>query len=135
VDQPQVPLGGIASEDRRRVAAVRQTRLPEGPIFHRHEPQKVRDNPVQKRFRCDFALAVSALTLVLSVTTLSAQQPLPTLPTPALPRPVPPILQNYKPVMQELTQPRDDDWLMYRRTYNGWGYSPLSQIPPKTYTV
>jgi len=38
-------------------------------------------------------------------------------------------LQNYKPVTQEeLKQPADGDWLMWRRTYNGWGYSPLSQI-------
>ena len=25
-------------------------------------------------------------------------------------------------------QPEDGDWLMYRRTYDGWGYSPLPQI-------
>src|SRR6516162_269780 len=25
-------------------------------------------------------------------------------------------------------QPEDGDWLMYRCTYDGWGYSPLSQI-------
>ena len=41
----------------------------------------------------------------------------------------PPILQSYKPVTAErLKQPEDGDWLMYRRTYDGWGYSPLSQI-------
>ncbi len=27
-----------------------------------------------------------------------------------------------------LTQPEDENWLMYRRTYDGWGYSPLTQI-------
>jgi len=27
-----------------------------------------------------------------------------------------------------LTKPDDGDWLMFRRTYNGWGYSPLDQI-------
>ena len=43
--------------------------------------------------------------------------------------PVPPILQNYKPVTAErLKKPEDGDWLMVRRTYDGWGYSPLDQI-------
>lgn len=27
-----------------------------------------------------------------------------------------------------LLNPPDGDWLMWRRTYNGWGYSPLDQI-------
>ncbi len=40
-----------------------------------------------------------------------------------------PQLANYPPVTQErLTKPADGDWLMIRRTYDGWGYSPLSQI-------
>src|ERR1700760_1300352 len=29
---------------------------------------------------------------------------------------------------QMLIKPADGDWLMFRRTLNGWGYSPLSQI-------
>jgi alcohol dehydrogenase (cytochrome c) len=42
---------------------------------------------------------------------------------------VPPILQNYQPVTRErLLKPADGDWLMIRRTYDGWGYSPLAQI-------
>ena len=74
-------------------------------------------------------IAASALAFALSAATASAQQPLPPLPTPQTPRPVPPILQGYKPVTAErLKQPEDGDWLMYRRTYDGWGYSPLSQI-------
>ena len=28
----------------------------------------------------------------------------------------------------ELENPSDDEWLMWRRTLNGWGYSPLDQI-------
>ncbi len=28
----------------------------------------------------------------------------------------------------ELANPSDDEWLMWRRTLNGWGYSPLDQI-------
>ena len=44
---------------------------------------------------------------------------------------MPPILQNYKPVTAErLKKPDDGDWLMVRRTYDGWGYSPLDQITP-----
>ncbi|MBI4476618.1 MAG: PQQ-dependent dehydrogenase, methanol/ethanol family [Acidobacteria bacterium] len=42
---------------------------------------------------------------------------------------MPPNLQNYKPVTAErLRKPDDGDWLMVRRTYDGWGYSPLAQI-------
>ena len=36
---------------------------------------------------------------------------------------------TYAPVTTtRLLTPAPDDWLMYRRTYNGWGYSPLNQI-------
>ena len=74
-------------------------------------------------------MAASALALALCAATAWAQQPSPPLPTPSTPRPVPPILQSYKPVTAErLKQPEDGDWLLYRRTYDGWGYSPLSQI-------
>ena len=35
----------------------------------------------------------------------------------------------YTPVTDErLQSPDDGDWLMYRRTYDSWGYSPLDQI-------
>ena len=27
-----------------------------------------------------------------------------------------------------LRDPPPSDWLMWRRTYNGWGYSPLDQV-------
>jgi alcohol dehydrogenase (cytochrome c) len=38
-------------------------------------------------------------------------------------------IQNYVPVTQEmLTNPPDSDWLMGRRNYAGWSYSPLNQI-------
>jgi hypothetical protein len=48
---------------------------------------------------------------------------------PGHPAPVRSILQKYKAVTAErLTKPEDGDWLQYRRTYDGWGYSPLSQI-------
>ncbi|MGH6828746.1 MAG: PQQ-binding-like beta-propeller repeat protein [Rhizomicrobium sp.] len=38
-------------------------------------------------------------------------------------------LSHYTPVSEEmLIHPSDDDWLMYRRNYQGWSYSPLAQI-------
>src|SRR5262252_1331381 len=41
----------------------------------------------------------------------------------------PSTLKNYQPVTaQRLLKPEDGDWLMIRRTYDGWGYSPLDQI-------
>ena len=43
--------------------------------------------------------------------------------------PIPAVLQNYTPVTAErLRHPEPDNWLMNRRTYDGWGYSPLNQI-------
>ena len=39
------------------------------------------------------------------------------------------LLLNYRAVTAErLKQPADGEWLMGRRTYDGWGYSPLDQI-------
>ncbi len=37
--------------------------------------------------------------------------------------------QDFTPVTDAmLADPSDDDWLMWRRTLDGWGYSPLNQI-------
>jgi len=48
---------------------------------------------------------------------------------PVLPPPRP--LPTYKAVTTaRLEQPEDSDWLMVRRTYDGWGYSPLAEITP-----
>ena len=45
------------------------------------------------------------------------------------PLPMPEILKRYVPISAErLKNPPDGDWPMIRRTYDGWGYSPLSQI-------
>src|SRR6516165_4129825 len=50
---------------------------------------------------------------------------------PAPQAPMPAVLQNYQPVTaQRLQKPEDGNWLMIRRTYDGWGYSPLDQITP-----
>ena len=44
---------------------------------------------------------------------------------------MPAALQNYQPVTAErLRNPESGNWLMNRRTYDGWGYSPLDQITP-----
>jgi alcohol dehydrogenase (cytochrome c) len=69
-----------------------------------------------------FAAALSAALLVQT----SAQQPLPPLRVP-----MPAVLKAYQPVTAEdLKSPADGDWPMVRRTYDGWGYSPLDQITP-----
>ena len=38
-------------------------------------------------------------------------------------------VKNYQPITdEELAHPKDGDWLMYRRNYQGWSHSPLSQV-------
>ena len=72
---------------------------------------------------CAHASAIAVAFVLLLIVQTSAQQP------PPPPAPVPQILQAYKPVTAErLKKPEDGYWLMIRRTYNGWGYSPLNQI-------
>ena len=45
------------------------------------------------------------------------------------PPPMPAVLESYKSVTNErLGNPEDSDWLSIRRTWDGWGYSPLKQI-------
>lgn len=72
-------------------------------------------------------LSASGFTVALLLVTTfapSAQQPAvdPPLPMPA-------ILKQYQPVSTDrLKSPADGEWPMIRRTYDGWGYSPLSQI-------
>ena len=78
-------------------------------------------------------LASSALAQVAPTTPPSppvAPDPMPPNGEPvAAPQALVPGLANYKAVTAErLKQPEDSDWLMFRRTYDGWGYSPLSQI-------
>ena len=78
------------------------------------------------------AVVASALALVLAARVGSAQQPAAAPPPLLPPAPIPAVLQTYKTVTpDQLKQPDDSDWLMYRRTYNGWGYSPLGQITPE----
>lgn len=66
---------------------------------------------------------VAAVALALSAggVLVAAQQ--------AVVMPIPPVLQRYAPVTAaRLLTPEDGNVLMVRRTYNGWGYSPLTQI-------
>ena len=70
----------------------------------------------------------TSLTFALATAIGVAQQaPVPAPPQPRVP--VPAALQNYVPVTAErLKAPAPADWLMVRRTYDGWGYSPLDRI-------
>jgi alcohol dehydrogenase (cytochrome c) len=53
------------------------------------------------------------------------------LPSETVVAPLPQVLRNYQPVTAErLAKPEENNWLMIRRTYDGWGYSPLEQITP-----
>ena len=64
-----------------------------------------------------------AATLLTTMTTLGLGQAIVNL----TPRNA--SVTNYKPVTDAmLLNPDPADWLMWRRTYNGWGYSPLDQI-------
>ena len=91
-------------------------------------------------------LAIGALTLLLFSIIGAGQQAPPVPPVPGAggapqgggggggggqqtPTPMAAILENYKPVTAErLKKPEDGDWLSVRRTYDGWGYSPLKEI-------
>ncbi len=45
------------------------------------------------------------------------------------PLPMPEVLKQYQPVsVDRLRNPADGEWPMIRRTYDGWGYTPLTQI-------
>src|SRR5687768_7414458 len=99
---------------------------------------------VKSRYLRRFALASA---VAMAITTVPrAQQGAPTpAPPPTAPRgggpggqlpeplPMPEILKQYQPVSADrLKTPPDGDWPMIRRTYDGWGYSPLTQIDTDT---
>jgi alcohol dehydrogenase (cytochrome c) len=76
------------------------------------------------------ALLAGATVLLLGGTVVAQQQAPAPAQQPATPMPA--VLQNYKTVTADrLKKPEDGDWLMVRRTYDGWGYSPLEQITTK----
>jgi alcohol dehydrogenase (cytochrome c) len=71
--------------------------------------------------------SAAAAVLSLGLVALSAAQG--PAPAPPPPLPMPSALKAYRPVTRErLVKPADGEWLMIRRTYDGWGYSPLDQI-------
>jgi alcohol dehydrogenase (cytochrome c) len=74
-----------------------------------------------------------AIALAAAAVLWAQESPPPLLPpqAPSGPTPMPAVLRNYTPVTEaRLRSPNDGDWMMNRRTYDGWGYSPLTQITP-----
>src|SRR5688572_30908363 len=72
------------------------------------------------------AVAATAATVLAAMFFTSLAQ-VPQVPSPQ--QPTAAVLQNYQPVTAErLKNPEPGNWLMIRRTYDGWGYSPLNQI-------
>ncbi len=61
----------------------------------------------------------------------SAQQMIEPASATPVPGPMPEVLRQYTPVTAaRLKNPEDGNWLMFRRTFDGWGYSPLGEITP-----
>jgi alcohol dehydrogenase (cytochrome c) len=72
---------------------------------------------------------VAAMLAASSMCGASAQQTIAPASATPVPGPMPEILQKYTPVTAErLKKPEDGNWLMFRRTFDGWGYSPLEEI-------
>jgi alcohol dehydrogenase (cytochrome c) len=74
-------------------------------------------------------LLVGVVAVSIATLTTFAQQAAPPAaqapPTSAAP------IRNYQPVTAaRLLKPEDQNWLSIRRTYDGWGYSPLTQVTP-----
>ena len=76
--------------------------------------------------------AFVALLMAVALSALRADMAQPPPPPPAAP--MPSILQNYKLVDAARLKSRRRRLLMMRRTYSGWGYSPLEQITPANVT-
>ena len=75
----------------------------------------------------------AAALLAVSISAVSAQMPQTIVPPSAtpIPGPMPEVLQKYTPVTAErLKKPEDGNWFHFRRTYDGWGFSPLKEITP-----
>jgi alcohol dehydrogenase (cytochrome c) len=67
---------------------------------------------------------VAGLISALIAVTIFAQQPRPAQPS----SPAPPKREITPVTSQMLAKPDPADWLMWRRTLDSWGYSPLNQI-------
>ena len=78
--------------------------------------------------------ACAAALVAAGLSAASAQMPQVVAPVSAtpVPGPVPEVLQKYTAVTAErLKKPEDGNWFHFRRTYDGWGFSPLSEITAK----
>jgi alcohol dehydrogenase (cytochrome c) len=76
-------------------------------------------------------VCAGAIATAMGVAVTLAQQTIAPASATPTPGPMPEILQKYTPVTAErLRKPEDGNWLLFRRTYDGWGYSPLAQITP-----
>jgi glucose dehydrogenase len=79
-----------------------------------------------RRTRGVLGAALGAIVLGVAIAPVSGQRG-----APPVPAPLSPLLRDYQPVTAErLKNPEDQNWLMIRRTYDGWGFSPLTQIIP-----
>lgn len=77
------------------------------------------------------SVCAAALLAATGMSGASAQQTIAPASATPVPGPMPEILQKYTPVTAErLKKPEDGNWLHFRRTYDGWGYSPLAEITP-----
>src|SRR5215510_13850564 len=75
------------------------------------------------------SVCVAALLAASGTLGASAQQTIAPVSATPVPGPMPQVLQSYAPVTAErLKKPEDGNWLHFRRTYDGWGYSPLTQV-------
>jgi alcohol dehydrogenase (cytochrome c) len=77
--------------------------------------------------------ACTAALVAAGMSGAAAQMPPVIVPQSAtpVPGPMPEVLQKYTPVTAErLKTPEDGNWFHFRRTYNGWGFSPLKEITP-----
>ena len=74
-------------------------------------------------------VCATAIVVASGMVTAAAQQTIAPASATPVPGPMPDILERYTPVTAErLKKPEDGNWLHFRRTYDGWGYSPLAEI-------
>jgi alcohol dehydrogenase (cytochrome c) len=76
----------------------------------------------------------AAALVAAGLSAASAQMPQVVAPASAtpVPGPMPEVLQKYSAVTAErLKKPEDGNWFHFRRTYDGWGFSPLNEITSK----
>ncbi len=77
------------------------------------------------------SVCMAAIFLAAGMHQASAQETVGPASNTPVPGPVPELLQKYAPVTADrLKNPEDGNWLLFRRTYDGWGYSPLKEITP-----